>query len=262
MQPVALPFGIGAARLHRIDDDPVVGDLHPDVMGRRLERCLRALAVTLPPVKCQIVGRFGMDRHATRHRFYMRFQIVIVEADQLGGILGLGQRVGDDTGHRLADMTDPAVGKRGALRLCARRAVQIDHDFGAQMRIHTARHQIVECQDQMHARCRARVVQIKAGDLGMRNRRAEEIGEQRVFRRNIIDIAPCPGQKTDILNAFDGLAFSEFFHVALRTPVQKATLAGLAPVSSLTGCDYDASEHTVSTPISPNPLKRVAVTVE
>ena len=208
------PFSITAARLHRVDDDPVVSDVQADRFCRRIECLLRGLLIPHAPVECHIVRRFGMQRLAATLQRHMGGQIVYVEHDQLCRVTRLVHRLGDHHRNRFPDETHTVLRKHGAQRLGPFAAISVLQHRRRHRDIHAGSFQILDCEHRMHALCLGRIRDIERRDHPMRDRRSEEIGMQRVGRRDVIHIAPLAGQKPHILNPFDRLAFPELFHLA------------------------------------------------
>jgi len=72
MQPaIAFGLGIGAARFHGIDDDPVVADLVGQHMGRLFHCRLDRVRIAQREVEGQVVRRFGVQVRPTGHQAQM-----------------------------------------------------------------------------------------------------------------------------------------------------------------------------------------------
>ncbi len=203
-----------AAVLHRVAGHPV--DAHPvaDNVGGAGNRglCRRRVAAlegvgfvarVLLPQRRRAVGQRIVQRGQNR-------QIAEFSDDQLGGILCLVQRLGDDERHRLADVTHPALRQQrtdpdetgGAVHLVAGR----QHADIAE----PATGQIVAGQHRQHAGRGPRRLDIQRHDIAMGNRRTEHRRVGQIKRAHIVQIAPLALQQPQVFLARYG--FTDHVH--------------------------------------------------
>jgi hypothetical protein len=81
-----------------------------------------------------------------------------------------------------------------------------------QIQYHACRQQIVRRQHRMHTGGRPRVIRVDPRQHAMPDLSTHKHSKQRARWRNIIDIAPLPGQEPLILDPGDRLTFPELFH--------------------------------------------------
>jgi hypothetical protein len=154
------------------------------------------IAIAEVPGRDLVGAGFGMDEHGVlgrrRARIDHRRQRRVVDRDQLGRVFGAIAVVGDDERHRLADIAHPPDRERP---LRHRRLERDEKRVGE-------RPHILARDDGVYPRQRARSRGVNAADLGMRVRRAHDMGMERVAAdRNVVDIAPAPHQQRAVLDA-------------------------------------------------------------
>src|SRR5206468_276018 len=113
-KPVSPGLRIEAAesdpRFQRSRHDPVVNQAASHDMRGALKRCGDRLPIAKPVAEGDIVGRLRPDRGRTGLRrgreFTHRRKDVVLDLDQLAPLSRCLQGLGDDEGHRVADMPD------------------------------------------------------------------------------------------------------------------------------------------------------------
>ena len=122
-------FADGAARLHRIDDDPVVDELEADAMARRRHCPLDRGAVADLPVEAEIARRLVPYLRLARIEGVRGVddggQRLVIDRDQLGRVARRGGALRHDHRDRVADMPHPVAGDRRMRRQHRRRSVAI-----------------------------------------------------------------------------------------------------------------------------------------
>ena len=105
-------------------DQAVVDELQRRDVRRGLDRGVDGVAVVLDeaPVEAEVRGGLVVDlRRAGLGEGGAHVddggQLLDLELDRLGGVAGLGQRLGDDGGDGVADVADLALGEDRVLRL-------------------------------------------------------------------------------------------------------------------------------------------------
>ena len=103
-------------RFHRVADDAVAGQLEPGAMGGGGEGGLGGGLVAVFVVEAEIARRLVMDQRRARGEGGVgadhRLAVPVVDPDQLGRVLRLPRRRGDDEGHRLAHEPHPVRRQR------------------------------------------------------------------------------------------------------------------------------------------------------
>ncbi len=186
----------GAARLHRMDHDPLLHERNArDVRSARHDAlhlfCIRiGIGRQTRPVHRDVAGRLRPDlgRAVANGLADLdhRSALLIVDDNQLGGILRAGERLGDHQRHRLADMPHGFVGKRwpvGNDQLAAAPAGErrVLRDIADTFHIGSG-------QDRQHARHRPCRVAFDRPDIRKGVRRTDEIslclaGQRRIGRK-------------------------------------------------------------------------------
>ena len=212
MNAVALHLGVTAARLHRVDDDPVVANLKADGVGRRIKCRLRRGLVAHAPIKRTVVWGLGVQSLAARCQVHLGRQIVVIQHDQLGCIAGLFVFVGKDHRHRLAHIAQLACGKDGPLGRRALGFVAVFNRRALHSGVHARRFQIVIGQHQLHAGGVFGLGHVQFGDGAVRDGRPQHIGVQSAIRYDVVHVAARPGEKAHILDPYRRLTFPEFVH--------------------------------------------------
>jgi hypothetical protein len=121
----AVVAGVGGARLHGVGDQAVVDQVQlGDVRGAGEGGVHRGL-VAQRPLVAVVVGRLVVQRRALGGGAHVdhRRQLLVVHLHQLGGVLGLLQRVGHHHGHVVAHVAHLLDRQDGVRRLLHRRAV-------------------------------------------------------------------------------------------------------------------------------------------
>ena len=206
---VAVVFGDHAAGVHVVGDEALVDNgqrhrargLRESLFGRGLvaDRCLEG----------QIAGLVGPDlRRAGFERGngadHMR-QRLPVDGDGFGSVFGGIERVADDEGDGIADMTH-GIGRQDRIMR------HLDRD----VRQYARRWQRTEMgnigggEHQPHALHGADAVEIGDRELGMGVRRAQHDGVQRLVGCDIGNVASGAAQQRVVFLAREGLAEAEF----------------------------------------------------
>ena len=152
-----------------------------------------------------LCGLVGADDVRTR---------LVVDLDQLGGVLGLLERLGDDQGHGVADVPDAALRQHRPGRLAAWRAVPVVERHQAGHVAEAGLLHVVAGEDDQHARCLGGGRDIDLPDVGMGMRRAQHIGACRGgLEPGIVGVAPAAGEQARILDPADRLTNAELCHL-------------------------------------------------
>ncbi len=202
----------GAARLHRVRDHAVIaeGERH-DVSGSA-EGLVHGHAVTGLPIEAGIAGnvRGKLGRVGGTRRFGRGDggQRVVVDDDQLGGIEGLGARLGHDQRDRLAHEADFVGGEQGLRDEGERLA-----GLGVGLAIGAERLQAVGVdvgcgQYDQHARCVSCSLDLDGPDARMAVWRPQHDGMRQSVESEIVEIGAVPGDEALILATPGGLTDS------------------------------------------------------
>ena len=113
-------FADGRARLHGVRDQPVVNEVElGDVVGLCERRVGRGLVAHFP-IEAQVPRRLGVDlRRIGIERLGgtdAGRALLVIDFDELGGILGLGEGFGDHYGDMVADVVDRIRGEERTRR--------------------------------------------------------------------------------------------------------------------------------------------------
>ncbi len=192
-------------------------------MGRSGQRRIRRVFLTDAIVKDMVAGGLGVDRRALRAQRHGHGQFAGRQVHQCGGILGGVQVIGKDQGNRLAHETHTALCEHGAFGGGAFAAIPVVDQIKGHAQRHALRQQVIRCQNGMHAGGGAGLGQIQRGDVGMGGIGSQEIGMQRIFWRDIIDITTLPRQETQIFAAAGGLRLAEFHAASFLWNDRKTT---------------------------------------
>ena len=139
---------------------------------------------------------------------------VVVDVDQLGGVLRLRQGVGDDQRDRLADIAhrvlrQAEMGAREHRRPIGALALERDPH-----RAELGRHQVVAGEDQLYAGRRLRRAQVELADMGVGMRRAQHIRMHLAEQIVVVLKAAIAAQQPLVLEAPHRLPDSELAHRA------------------------------------------------
>ena len=154
------PFGIAAPRLHRIYDDPVIPHIKAHGFGRGIKCFLGGVFVAHPPIKRHVVRRFGVDGRTAALQLHVGWQVVDIQHDQLGGIAGLIQRIGDHHGNRFADIAHPALGKHRPQRFRGIGAIAVLQDRSGHGNVHASGFQVINRKDRVHTLSMRRILYV------------------------------------------------------------------------------------------------------
>ena len=217
--PVAVPFGHHRARFHGIDDQPLVDDVERHDMGRCLERGVRlgGIAETveahdvarsaLPHLRCAGLQRILDLGHGR--------QLIVLDLDQLDGILRLFTRLGHNRHHRFADVAHGFVRQRRARRHLGHAAVGVG-EHGREREITGALlGHVIPGENRNYARRFPRRGRVDADDFRMRVRRPDQDQMGQVRTRQIIRELAGSRQKPVVLDALDILGLAERRHTLL-----------------------------------------------
>ena len=202
-------FGARAPRLHRIRRNATDVVVELDHMSGRFEGSLDRRAVAEVVFEADIVGRFGPYGGRARldgpAGLGHRRQRVVVDHDLLRGVARLGQRLGDDRGDAIADMTHDVVHQH--------RIGRRDHWHARPTLAHRHGRQALELhrggigagQDGDHAGRLFRGVDVDRSDARMRLDRAQHVEMARVRKMDVVGVAAGAAHQTQILGARDRL---------------------------------------------------------
>jgi len=200
--------GHGRARLDRVRNQPVVDDVDlGDVRGLGERRVDGGLVAQRPRVAlvagCLFVDlrRAGFERGNTVHH---RRQHLVVDIDQLRGVLRLVRRLGDDQRDRVADVAHLALRQHRMRRLVHRLAVGARDEPAARQAVHPLEVGPGEHGD--HPRRGLCLRGVDLADLCVGVRRAQEVRVRVVRRVDVVGVLPRAGQEAQVFPATDGLA--------------------------------------------------------
>ncbi len=194
-----------AARLHGVGGDAIDhGAMAHHMVGLGEGGIDRALVAGLVAERL-VAGIVVPHRRRARRQRGLgaghRRQHLVVDLDQLGGVLGRVQRLGDDEGDGIADIAH-ALARQQRLQADegGRAAAPLARHHGRE-RAEPAPAQILAGQDADHARRRSRPAHVDPGDARRRVRRAQHQAARLVRRLEVIDIAPGALEQPKILLA-------------------------------------------------------------
>ena len=137
-------------RLDRVGNEAVVHELEPGHVMRLLERTVDRRLVTQRPHVARVVRRDVVhDRGARLARIGRvddRRQQFVIDFDQLGGILGLIERLGDDHGDLVADVAHLALREQRVLGLLHRLGVDVGDEPAARQAPRRCRGDRLRCR--------------------------------------------------------------------------------------------------------------------
>ena len=155
-----------------------------------------------------------------------RRQRIVLDLDQLGGVLRLGAAFGDHGRHRLADIAHGLVRQRTARRHLGRAAVGIgEHRRKGEVTDSLLGH-VVPGEDGDHARSLARSRRVDPDDPGMGMRRAHQHEVRLVGPGQVVGEAAGAGQKPIVLDTLDVLGLAEHRHTLLLSSLPDAGSGG------------------------------------
>ncbi len=205
---VAVEFAHRGARLHRVRDQPVVGEVelhHFRGLGeRRIDHRLVADVPVVADVARHIVvhqRRARRDRIAQRRR---RRQVLIVDDDLLGRVLRRLLRLGDHHRDRIADMAHLADRDHRMRRLGHRRAVLVVDLPAARQAADVVGRHVGAGIDRDHAWRLRRRRCVDAVDLRMRPVRATDIGIKLAGPVDVVGVVAAAAEEAHVLLAADG----------------------------------------------------------
>ena len=160
------------------------------------------------PVVADIVGRLGvqgggalLERVGNRRH---GGELLVVDGDQLGGVLGFRPAVGDDHRYRVADMPHLVDGQHRVRRLFHRRIIfEFDTPAAGQAADIVGR-EVLADKDGHDSRCCLRPGGVDLLQAGMRVGRPEDMGVELARAVDVVDIGPATGEEAEILLALDG----------------------------------------------------------
>ena len=156
-------------------------------------------------------GRAGLHRVGGRGH---RGQRLVVDIDQLGRVLGLGQRVGDHHRHRIADIAHPVGDQRRPLRGIHRLTVGPLARHVGLGHAEPVGHDVVAGVDRQHARRLPGLLDVDRTDIRVGVRRPHEDRVGLAVQVDVADVAPLPAQQARILEPQDRLTDTVLAHDA------------------------------------------------
>ena len=214
---LAVVFADGAARLHGVHDQALVDQPQRHHAMGLGEGGIGGGAVSELPVEDDVVldvivhkrraglgGLEGADDMRPGG---------IVDLDQLGGVLGLLQRVGHDQRHRIANMADAALGQHRPRGVGARGAVAVLQRHQAGHIAEACQRHVLAREDEMHTGRLLRRTRVDAPDVGMGVRAAQHIGAQRrPGQLGVVGITAAAGQQARVLDPANRITDTELGH--------------------------------------------------
>src|SRR5262249_26626659 len=137
---------------------------------------------------------------------------VVVDGDQLGGVLGLDQTLHHDEGDVVAGPAHTVLDKRGIGRPEARPVAAVQSTRGGQgapsrgLPVRAGGHRA-------HARRRLGPPRVRPAGAGAGMRRAQHVAECHAWQDDVADIAAAALKQTRVLEPGDALANREFTHL-------------------------------------------------
>jgi hypothetical protein len=229
----AVVFADRGARLHRVGDEPVVDEVELDDARRLADRCLDRGGIAELPVVADIAGRLRPDlrRAGLQRRDDVDDRRLdrVIDRDLLSGVARLRQAVGDDHGHRVADMAHAVNREHRMRRLLHRRAVlRIDQPAAGQAADLVLGHVLagVDGNDPRRLGRRARV---DAAEFRVGVRAAQEIGVELARAVDVVGVGPLSGQEPVILAPQDRRADRSICHCRYSAATPWGLGAGASP---------------------------------
>jgi hypothetical protein len=185
---VPVVAGDAGARLDGRHDDAVIHHLDLDDVRGALHRPRHDLGVALAQVESEIAGRHVPDRGRAggerRRTVDDGRQRLVLDLDQLGRLVRDLRAVGDDEGHRIADMAHTAQGQRRA-----RRHDQRLHRCHAGQRTKSVGREIGRGINAAHPGKRRGRQNVDPPDQRMSMRRAQHVAMQAGRDVDVVDVA-------------------------------------------------------------------------
>ncbi len=234
-----VPLGDAGARLHGVADDPVVDELQLDHLGRLGERRLDGRLVAIVPVEGEVARCFGVHLGGTGIQRLGGVgdgrEVLVLDLDQLGRVLGLDAVLGHDEGDVVAHIVDLVRAQDRVLGIRALRAVPVGHrDQAGDHRV-----QLGSGHHQQHAGCGLGRRGVQPRDLRVRGRRAQHVAVRLAREVDVVGVASLAGDEPLVLDPADRLSDPELAHAVLPcVPRPEMTVripAGLARHSSARG---------------------------
>ena len=214
---VPVELGQAPARLHRIGGDAV--DHHAVLHDMRglgeggLDRGLVADFVEPRRIAGAILPH---RRRAGLHRVLGADhgrQRLVIDRDELGRVLRLGQCLGDDEGDAFADIAHAPLRQRRLRADEAGRAVAAFSRHARALPSQRLHRLVLARQHQKHARRRLGRRRVDRADAGVRMGRAQHHGARLARKIHVLDIAAFAAQQIGVFLARYRLTHSELAHV-------------------------------------------------
>ncbi len=166
-------LGDAGARLHGIGDQAVVDQLQRGHMRRPGQRLLGRRPLAELPVEGQVGRHVVVDQGLARLLGLLGVrrdrQAVVIDLDQLGGVLGGAQALGHDEGDMVADMADPVGAQHHPERQLRGAAVAVLHRDQARQGVAAATgHDVLAGDHRQHAGRGLGGADVDRCDAGMR----------------------------------------------------------------------------------------------
>jgi hypothetical protein len=192
------------ARLHRVGDQPVVGDLDlRDILGLG-EGFVAGCPVAQFPIVAEVVFGIAPDLgRALRHGLSGRDasgQRLVIDDDLFGGVARLVTRFSDHHGDLIADMADGVGYENGMRGFDHRIAVAVRDLPAAGQPAEAGRDDIRAGEDRDHAGSRCRGLGVYASDFGMGVGRTEYPGMGLTRTVDVIRVIAQPSQEAVVLD--------------------------------------------------------------
>ena len=184
--------------------------------------CGRRLVAGLVEVGEVVAALVPHRRRVRRNRFFdrrRRRQAFVLGLDQLGGVLRLVERLGNDHRHRLADEAHAVAREQRHRRGELRRAVAALARLLRLLQAEREHGRVVAGQDVEHARRLPRALHVDRDELGVRVLGTHHIGARLVDQADVVDIAAVAAHEIRVFFPRDRLANSKFTHDVLKRSV-------------------------------------------
>ncbi len=206
---IAIVLGDDAAGVEIVGDQPLIDQRDFHLVCRLGEGAARGFLIAdggleseiARPIRPDLRGAGFERRHGADH---VR-QRLPVDGDGLGGVFGLGERVGNDEGNGVADVADD-IARQNRIRRHDDRHVG-DH---ARRRQRSKIGHVLGCQQQPHAGHRPYFTEVADAESRVRVRRAQHDRVQTSGRREVGDVVSGAAQQRGVLLARQCLAEAEF----------------------------------------------------